>query len=149
MKRFLVLALTAGFFSSLVARADIKDSEGFKAEGWWEEKPGIFVKWCKNASYFYPKEGDCPLTQTFPSIQTVFRMMVWWRRDRDCGKIGARIWVIQNEKNIVDRTGDFAYAKQGQKVLLTFSGRRIIIGGRLSPQIDRFFHPDIEWPKQR
>ena len=45
MKRFLLLALTAGLFSPLVARADIKDSGGYKAciaglrAGWKQENP--------------------------------------------------------------------------------------------------------------
>ena len=45
MNRFLLLALTAGLFSPLVARADIKDSGGYKAciaglrAGWKQENP--------------------------------------------------------------------------------------------------------------
>ena len=89
-----------------------------KAEGWWEQKPGIFVKWCKNASSSYPKRGDCPYTDSY--MDSVWRMMVWCK-ERSCGNIYAKINILQGSDGpVVGWTNDTAYGDYGQKVVLTF-----------------------------
>ena len=90
----------------------------FKAEGWWERKPGIFVKWCKNASSSYPKRGDCPYTDTY--MDSVWRMMVWCK-ERRCGNIYAKINIIKGKDGpVMGWTNDTAFGDFGQKVILTF-----------------------------
>ncbi len=90
----------------------------FKAEGWWQPKKGIFVRWCKNASGRYPEKGDCPRTDTY--LDTVWRMMVWCR-DTRCGDIYAKINLSQtNGGPVIGWTNDTAYGDYGQKVILTF-----------------------------
>lgn len=90
----------------------------FKAEGWWEPKKGIFVRWCKDASYRYPAKGDCPRTDSY--LDTVWRLMVWCR-DRRCGDIYAKINLFQGSDGpVIGWTNDTAYGDYGQKVILTF-----------------------------
>ena len=102
-----------------IIEEDNKAAEAkFKAEGWWEKKPGIFVKWCKNASNSYPKRGDCPYTDTY--MDSVWRMMVWCK-ERSCGNIYAKINILQGSDGpVVGWTNDTAYGDYGQKVVLTF-----------------------------
>ncbi len=90
----------------------------FKAEGWWQPKRGIFVRWCENASSRYPKKGDCPRTDSY--LDTVWRMMVWCR-DTRCGDIYAKVNLSQtNDGPVIGWTNDTAYGDYGQKVILTF-----------------------------
>ena len=82
----------------------------FKAEGWWEEQPGIFVRWCDGTHL------PCPRTSSVSDY--VWRAMVWCK-ERACGDIYARLNILQNDV-VVDWTNDSAYGGQGQKVVLTF-----------------------------
>ncbi len=102
-----------------VAEAKLKAAEAkLKAEGWWEQKPGIFVKWCKNASSSYPKRGDCPYTDSY--MDSVWRLMVWCK-ERSCGNIYAKINILQGSGGpVVGWTNDTSYGDYGQKVVLTF-----------------------------
>ena len=90
----------------------------FKAEGWWEVKRGIFVRWCYDSSSRYPEKGDCPRTDSY--LDTVWRMMVWCR-DTSCGNIYAKVNLSQtNDGPVLGWTNDTAYGDYGQKVVLTF-----------------------------
>ena len=102
----------------IIAKEKAAAEAKFKAEGWVEQKPGIFVKWCKNASFSYPKKGDCPYTDTY--MDSVWRMMVWCK-ERSCGNIYAKINILQGSGGpVVGWTNDTAYGDYGQKVVLTF-----------------------------
>ena len=102
----------------IIEKANKAAEAKFKAEGWFEQKPGIFVKWCKNASSSYPKRGDCPYTDTY--MDSVWRMMVWCK-ERSCGNIYAKINILQGSDGpVVGWTNDTAYGDYGQKVVLTF-----------------------------
>jgi len=92
------------------------ENEQLKAEGWWEAKSGIFVRWCKNSSYQYPAKGDCPRTDTY--LDSVWRMMVWCK-EKACGDIYAKVNLDRNGV-VMGWTNDTAYGGYGQKVVLTF-----------------------------
>ena len=82
----------------------------FKAEGWWEQKPGIFVRWCGG------KHGYCPGKESYQDYS--WRVMVWCK-ERACGDIYAKLNISQNG-TVVGWTNETAYGGYGQKVVLTF-----------------------------
>ena len=82
----------------------------FKAEGWWEPQPGIFLTWCKNVY--------CPGPTSNGYSDYTWRAMVWCK-ERACGNIYARLNITQNG-TVVGWTNDTAYGGYGQKVVLTF-----------------------------
>ena len=92
------------------------EEEQLKAEGWWEPKSGIFVRWCENSNYEYPAKGDCPRTDTY--LDSVWRMMVWCK-EKACGDIYAKVNLDRNGV-VMGWTNDTAYGGYGQKVVLTF-----------------------------
>ena len=86
----------------------------FKAEGWWEAKPGIFIRWCGNGS----NHPTCPGPRGNGYSDYVWRAMVWCK-ERPCGDIYARL-NISNGGTVVGWTNATAYGGFGQKVVLTF-----------------------------
>jgi len=88
------------------AEADAK----FKAEGWWAEQPGIFVRWCSKV--------PCPGPTSNGYSNYTWRAMVW-RKERACGDIYAGLNIL-NDGTVVGWTNDTAYVGYGQKVVLTF-----------------------------
>nr|BDD45711.1 hypothetical protein 15 [bacterium] len=82
----------------------------FKAEGWWEEQPGIFVRWCSKV--------PCPGPTSNGYSDYTWRAMVWCK-ERACGDIYARLNIL-NGGTVVGWTNDSAYGGYGQKVVLTF-----------------------------
>ena len=82
----------------------------FKAEGWWEQEPGIFVRWCE--------DSNCPGRASDHYSDYVWRAMVYCR-DRACGDIYARLNILQDDI-VVGWTNETAYGGRGQKVVLTF-----------------------------
>ena len=99
------------------AAADAKLAEAkaaaeakFQAEGWWEQEPGIFVRWC-GGDY-----GYCPGKASYQDY--TWRAMVWCK-ERACGDIYARLNISQNG-TVVGWTNETAYGGYGQKVVLTF-----------------------------
>lgn len=84
----------------------------FKAEGWWEEQPGIFVRWCDG------KHPSCPGPTSNGYSDYTWRAMVWCK-ERACGDIYARMNIL-NGDTVVGWTNDNAYGGYGQKVVLTF-----------------------------
>tara|TARA_B100001057_G_C22576206_1_gene843149 strand:+ start:508 stop:852 length:345 start_codon:yes stop_codon:yes gene_type:complete len=88
------------------AEADAK----FKAEGWREKQPGIFVRWCDG------EHPSCPATISYSDY--TWRAMVWCK-ERACGDIYARMNIL-NGDTVVGWTNDTAYGGYGQKVVLTF-----------------------------
>ena len=86
----------------------------FKAEGWRERKPGIFVRWCED-------KNPCPGPSSNGYSDYTWRYMVWCK-ERACGNIYARLNITKGGA-IVEWTNDTAYADYGQKVVLTFGSR--------------------------
>lgn len=84
----------------------------FKAEGWWEQKPGIFMRWCDR------EHPSCPGPTSNGYSDYTWRAMVWCK-ERACGDIYARLNILQNGV-VVGWTNDTAYGGYGQKVVLTF-----------------------------
>ena len=82
----------------------------FKAEGWWEAKPGIFMRWCSKV--------PCPGPTSNGYSDYTWRAMVWCK-ERACGDIYAKLNISQNDI-VVGWTNDTAYGGYGQKVVLTF-----------------------------
>jgi len=99
------------------AAADAK----FKAEGWWQAQPGIFVRWCE-------PDSSCPGRASDHYTDRVWRAMVWCK-ERACGDIYARMNILNGE-TVVGWTNDTAYGSFGQKVVLTF-GSHISGSGRI------------------
>ena len=87
------------------AAADAK----FKAEGWWQQQPGIYVRWCTD-------KNPCPYTKSYQDY--TWKAMVWCK-ERACGDIYARMNISQNG-TVVGWTNETAYGGYGQKVMLTF-----------------------------
>ena len=49
----------------------------FKAEGWWEQQPGVFMRWCD-------PDSSCPGRASAHHTDYVWRAMVWCK-ERACG----------------------------------------------------------------
>lgn len=94
----------------------------FKAEGWWEQEPGIFIRWCDG------KNPWCPGPKGNGYSDYTTRAMVWCK-ERACGDIYARLNIERNGV-VVGWTNDTSYGGYGQKVVLTF-GSSIRGSGRL------------------
>ncbi|MDA9587373.1 hypothetical protein N9R98_00795, partial [bacterium] len=82
----------------------------FKAEGWWEKEPGIFMRWCGDEHPY------CPGKRSYQDYS--WRAMVWCK-ERACGNIYAKLNILQNG-TVVGWTNETAYGGYGQKVVLTF-----------------------------
>ena len=90
--------------------ADQKAAEAkFKAEGWFQLKPGIYGRWC---------------TQTCSKASVIGNASYWllevWAKDRAAGDIYARVNITEGG-TVVGWTNDTAYLSQGQKGVMTFS----------------------------
>ena len=92
------------------AKAKAAAEAKFKAEGWWEQKPGIFVRWCGG------EDPYCPGKRSYQDYS--WRAMVWCK-ERACGNIYAKLNILQNDI-VVGWTNETAYGGYGQKVVLTF-----------------------------
>ncbi len=84
----------------------------FAAEGWWEQQPGIFVRWCDD------EHPPCPGPKSNGYSNVSWRAMVYCK-ERACGDIYARLNIMQDNV-VVGWTNDTAYGDIGQKVVLTF-----------------------------
>lgn len=81
----------------------------FRAEGWWEQQPGIFVRWCTST---------CEGSETYMDYAWLMEV---WCRDRACGDIYARINIQRGSDGpVVAWTNETGYGDIGQKVVLTF-----------------------------
>jgi len=98
----------------------------FKAEGWWEQADGIFVRWC---------------TQTCSSAGVIGDASYWlmevWARDRAAGDIYAQINVMKNG-TVVGWTNDTLFLSQGQKGILTFTKYLPGSGSNYQAQLVKF-----------
>lgn len=83
----------------------------FKAEGWWKETNGIYVRWCTD-------ENPCPGSPKDHYTKVVWRAMVWCK-ERPCGDIYARLNISKDDV-IIGWTNATGYGDYGQKVVLTF-----------------------------
>ena len=91
-------------------QAAAKAKADFEAEGWWEQEPGIFVRWCGG------EHGYCPGEESYQDYS--WRAMVWCK-ERACGDIYARMNISQNG-TVVGWTNETAYGGYGQNVVITF-----------------------------
>ena len=92
-----------------LAEENRKAAAKFKAEGWWQQQPGIYVRWCTD-------KNPCPYTKSYQDY--TWRAMVWCK-ERACGDIYARLNISQNG-TVVGWTNETAYGGYNQKVVLTF-----------------------------
>ena len=85
----------------------------FKAEGWFQLKPGIYGRWC---------------TQTCSRANVIGSSTYWllevWAKDRAAGDIYSRINILRDGV-VVGWTNDTAYLSKGQRGVLTFSKYRL------------------------
>jgi hypothetical protein len=88
---------------------DRAEEAAFKAEGWHEQVPGIFIRWCTDSN-------PCPHTNSYTDY--TWRAMVWCK-ERACGDIYARMNILSNGA-VVGWTNETAYGDVNQKVVLTF-----------------------------
>ena len=86
------------------AAADAK----FKAEGWWQQQPGIYARWCTNT---------CNNSKVIGSNR--YSLLEIWAKDRPAGDIYARVNLIRNGV-VIGWTNDTAYLSKGQRGVLTF-----------------------------
>lgn len=85
-----------------------KEQQQFQKEGWFENQPGIYARWCK----------DCAGSATY--MDYAWRMEVWCKEAK-CGDIYARINISQGAGGpVIAWTNDTGYGDLGQKVVLTF-----------------------------
>ena len=103
-----------------------KADAAFKAEGWWEQEPGIFVRWCTKTCSSADVIGDAS-----------YWLMEVWARDRAAGDIYAQINVLQNG-TVVGWTNDTAFLAQGQKGVLTFTKYTPGSGSNYGAQLTKF-----------
>ena len=91
------------------SKANAAAEAKFKAEGWFQLKPGIYGRWC---------------TETCNNSKVIGRSTYWlmevWAKDRSAGDIYARINITSNG-TVVGWTNDTTYLSHGQKGILTFS----------------------------
>ena len=102
------------------------EEAAFRAEGWFELKPGIYGRWC---------------TQTCSTADVIGSSSYWllqvWAKDRAAGDIYARINVIEDGV-VVGWTNDTAYLSKGQKGILTFTKYLPGSGSRYTAQLTEF-----------
>ena len=91
------------------AEENRKAAAKFAAEGWWQQQPGIYVRWCTD-------KNPCPYTKSYQDY--TWKAMVWCK-ERACGDIYARLNISQNG-TVVGWTNETAYGGYNQKVVLTF-----------------------------
>ena len=106
------------------AKADAEAK--FKAEGWWEVKPGIFVRWC---------------TQTCSTAEVIGDASYWlmevWAKDHSAGDIYAQINIEQNGV-VTGWTNDTAFLSKGQRGILTFQKYGLSNGAAYQARLVKF-----------
>ena len=90
------------------AQADAK----FKAEGWWEAQPGIFVRWCTKTCNNSKVIGD-----------NRYSLMEVWAKDAHAGDIYAQVNLERNGV-VIGWTNDTMYLSRGQRGVLTFDSHQ-------------------------
>jgi len=80
----------------------------FKAEGWFELKPGIYARWCTET---------CSLAKVIGS--GAYSLMEVWAKDAHAGDIYARV-VVLRDGEIVGYIKDTIHLSRGQRGVLTF-----------------------------
>ena len=84
----------------------------FKAEGWWEQRPGIFVRWCTDTCDSGGVIGN-----------GTYALMEVWAKDRAAGDIYAQVNLLRNGV-VSGWTNDTLFLSKGQKGVLTFDTYR-------------------------
>jgi multidrug efflux pump subunit AcrA (membrane-fusion protein) len=91
------------------AKAEKEAAEAkLQAEGWWEQQPGIFVRWCTDTCSRSKVIGD-----------NTYSLMEVWAKDAHAGDIYAQVNLLRNGV-VVGWTNDTMYLSRGQRGVLTF-----------------------------
>ena len=90
------------------AQADAK----FKAEGWWEAQPCIFVRWCTETCNNSKVIGD-----------NRYSLMEVWAKDAHAGDIYAQV-NLEHNGVVIGWTNDTMYLSRGQRGVLTFDSHQ-------------------------
>jgi len=80
----------------------------FKAEGWFQLKPGIYGRWCTKT---------CSRAKVIGS--GTYSLMEVWAKDAHAGDIYARVNLLRNDV-VIGWTNDTMYLSRGQRGVLTF-----------------------------
>ena len=91
-----------------IAEAKAQADAKFKAEGWWEAQPGIFVRWCTNTCNNSKVIGD-----------NRYSLMEVWAKDAHAGDIYAQV-NLERSGVVIGWTNDTMYLSRGQRGVLTF-----------------------------
>ena len=94
-----------------------REKEEFDRMGWWEQEPGIFVRWCTKTCSSAGVIGD-----------SSYWLMEVWCKERSCGDIYAQMNIERNG-TVVGWTNDTMYLSKGQKGVLTFQKYGLPGGG--------------------
>ena len=91
-----------------IAEAKAQADAKFKAEGWREAQPGIFVRWCTETCNNSKVIGD-----------NRYSLMEVWAKDAHAGDIYAQVNLERNGV-VIGWTNDTMYLSRGQRGVLTF-----------------------------
>jgi hypothetical protein len=95
-----------------IAEAKAQADAKFKAEGWWEAQPGIFVRWCTKTCNNSKVIGD-----------NRYSLMEVWAKDAHAGDIYAQVNLERNGV-VIGWTNDTMYLSRGQRGVLTFDSHQ-------------------------
>ena len=95
-----------------IAEAKAQADAKFKAEGWWEAQPGIFVRWCTETCSNSKVIGD-----------NRYSLMEVWAKDAHAGDIYAQV-NLERSGVVIGWTNDTMYLSRGQRGVLTFDSHQ-------------------------
>ena len=109
---------TRKFIAEYEAKQRAKAAAERKAlEGWTQQEPGIYVRWCTES---------CSRAEVIGN--SAYWLMEVWCKDRSCGDIYAQMNILRNG-TVVGWTNDTMYLSKGQKGVLTFQKYSLPGGG--------------------
>lgn len=91
------------------------EQKAFRDAGWWEQQPGIFVRWCTSGPNRCSSGGVIG--------DNKYSLMEVWCKERPCGDIYAQV-NLMNGSRVVGWTNDTGFGDRGAKVTLTFDSYR-------------------------
>ena len=108
-----------------VVATESEREQSFREAGWWEQEPGIFVRWCTES---------CPNNEVIGANS--YWLMEVWCRERACGDLYAQINIENRQGQVVGWTNDTGFGDHGAKVVLTFQKHSVT--GRSSASLVKF-----------
>lgn len=91
------------------------EQKAFRDAGWWEQAPGIFVRWCTRGPNKCSSGGVIG--------DSSYALMEVWCKERACGDIYAQVNLMDSSQ-VVGWTNDTGFGDRGAKVTLTFDSYR-------------------------